>query len=470
MLAYVARRLALAVGTVFAAVLITLPAGARHATAAPAPSGSGPAPPRRRSPRRTQALGWDQPADRAVLRLPRSAGAGSTSATSLIDGRDDRRRPGRPAAGHRLHRAASRRCSPASSASSSASPPPSAAAGCRPVHQHRQRHRALPAGVLGRRSCSSTCCPSSSSCSRPPATSTSPTDPAGWFNSLRAPGADADRRRRGDHRPHRLRRDARGAAARSTSARCGRWARRSGGSATCTRCGSPACPVVSVLGIQFIALFGGSVIIENLFALPGLGQASQAAALCHDFPALIGVVVVATSSSSSPTCCSTSWSRRWTRRCVRHERSALSDAADEVATEPVPPATSAAGGCRGFLRRPGGIFGAALADLHGRRLAHRAAVAALRGRRAGHRQPAGAAVGRALAGHRPAGPRPAQPDLHRRRRCRCSASALMLLVAFGIGLPLALIAAERGRRTERVISRLTEVVHGAAAARSCCWP
>jgi len=53
-------------------------------------------------------------------------------------------------------------------------------------------------------------------------------------------------------------------------------------------------PVVSVLGIQFIALFGGSVIIENLFALPGLGQASQSAAVSHDFPALIGVVVVAT--------------------------------------------------------------------------------------------------------------------------------------------------------------------------------
>ena len=53
-------------------------------------------------------------------------------------------------------------------------------------------------------------------------------------------------------------------------------------------------PVVSVLGIQFIALFGGSVIIENLFALPGLGQASQSAASSHDFPALIGVVVVAT--------------------------------------------------------------------------------------------------------------------------------------------------------------------------------
>ncbi|SHN43118.1 dipeptide/oligopeptide/nickel ABC transporter permease/ATP-binding protein [Cryptosporangium aurantiacum] len=37
-------------------------------------------------------------------------------------------------------------------------------------------------------------------------------------------------------------------------------------------------------------------------------------------------------------------------------------------------------------------------------------------------------------------------------------SALMLVVAFGIGLPLALVAAERGRLTERVISRLTEVL------------
>jgi peptide/nickel transport system permease protein len=55
-----------------------------------------------------------------------------------------------------------------------------------------------------------------------------------------------------------------------------------------------AVPVVSVLGIQFIALFGGSVIIENLFALPGLGQASQVAAASSDFPALIGVVVIAT--------------------------------------------------------------------------------------------------------------------------------------------------------------------------------
>jgi len=53
-------------------------------------------------------------------------------------------------------------------------------------------------------------------------------------------------------------------------------------------------PVASVLGIQFIALFGGSVVIEQLFALPGLGQAVSTAIGNTDFPAVQGVVVIAT--------------------------------------------------------------------------------------------------------------------------------------------------------------------------------
>ena len=53
-------------------------------------------------------------------------------------------------------------------------------------------------------------------------------------------------------------------------------------------------PVVSVLGIQFIALFGGSVVIEQLFALPGLGQAASNAIDNSDIPAVQGVVVIAT--------------------------------------------------------------------------------------------------------------------------------------------------------------------------------
>lgn len=53
-------------------------------------------------------------------------------------------------------------------------------------------------------------------------------------------------------------------------------------------------PIVAILGVQFIVLFGGSVIIENLFALPGLGQAALAGAQSSDFPSLVGVVVVST--------------------------------------------------------------------------------------------------------------------------------------------------------------------------------
>lgn len=53
-------------------------------------------------------------------------------------------------------------------------------------------------------------------------------------------------------------------------------------------------PVISVLGVQFIALFGGSIIIEQVFALPGLGQATQLAIGSHDLPAIQGVVVIAT--------------------------------------------------------------------------------------------------------------------------------------------------------------------------------
>ncbi len=53
-------------------------------------------------------------------------------------------------------------------------------------------------------------------------------------------------------------------------------------------------PVVGALGVQFIVLFGGSVIIENLFALPGIGQAALFGATGNDFPILIGVVVMST--------------------------------------------------------------------------------------------------------------------------------------------------------------------------------
>ncbi|AMB57605.1 ABC transporter permease [Microterricola viridarii] len=53
-------------------------------------------------------------------------------------------------------------------------------------------------------------------------------------------------------------------------------------------------PIVAGIGLQFIALFGGSVIIEQIFAMPGLGQSIQGAAASNDGPLVLGIVVTTT--------------------------------------------------------------------------------------------------------------------------------------------------------------------------------
>src|SRR6476661_3408506 len=53
-------------------------------------------------------------------------------------------------------------------------------------------------------------------------------------------------------------------------------------------------PIVAGIALQFIGLFGGSVIAEQLFAMPGLGQAVQTSVSTHDAPAVQFVVVIAT--------------------------------------------------------------------------------------------------------------------------------------------------------------------------------
>jgi len=55
-----------------------------------------------------------------------------------------------------------------------------------------------------------------------------------------------------------------------------------------------ALPIAASIALQFIALFGGSVIIEQLFAMPGLGFATQAAVGLADAPSVQALVVVAT--------------------------------------------------------------------------------------------------------------------------------------------------------------------------------
>lgn len=55
-----------------------------------------------------------------------------------------------------------------------------------------------------------------------------------------------------------------------------------------------AIPVVTVFGLQAAALVGGSVIIEQVFALPGLGSLALRSILERDFPVIQAFVVVVT--------------------------------------------------------------------------------------------------------------------------------------------------------------------------------
>jgi peptide/nickel transport system permease protein len=51
-------------------------------------------------------------------------------------------------------------------------------------------------------------------------------------------------------------------------------------------------PVVSVLGVRFGTLLGGSVLTENVFGWPGLGSLAVTAISQRDFPLVQGIVLV----------------------------------------------------------------------------------------------------------------------------------------------------------------------------------
>ena len=55
-----------------------------------------------------------------------------------------------------------------------------------------------------------------------------------------------------------------------------------------------AIPVVTVMGVQFSFLLGGTVIIESIFGLPGLGSLAIGAVTARDLPLIQGIVVVTT--------------------------------------------------------------------------------------------------------------------------------------------------------------------------------
>lgn len=55
-----------------------------------------------------------------------------------------------------------------------------------------------------------------------------------------------------------------------------------------------AIPVVTVTGLTFVSLLNGTVLIETVFALPGLGSLAVQATTDHDLPTIQGVAVVFT--------------------------------------------------------------------------------------------------------------------------------------------------------------------------------
>jgi glutathione transport system permease protein len=51
-------------------------------------------------------------------------------------------------------------------------------------------------------------------------------------------------------------------------------------------------PIVTVIGMQIPVLFGGAVIVEQLFSWPGLGLMTMSAILNRDYPVIMGVCLL----------------------------------------------------------------------------------------------------------------------------------------------------------------------------------
>ena len=52
-------------------------------------------------------------------------------------------------------------------------------------------------------------------------------------------------------------------------------------------------PVITVTGLQLAALLGGSILIETIFTIPGMGQYLFESVTNRDYPAIQGIVLVA---------------------------------------------------------------------------------------------------------------------------------------------------------------------------------
>ena len=52
-------------------------------------------------------------------------------------------------------------------------------------------------------------------------------------------------------------------------------------------------PIVTVVGLQIGFLLSGTIIVETVFAWPGLGRLVVDAVLARDYPVVLGVVLIA---------------------------------------------------------------------------------------------------------------------------------------------------------------------------------
>ena len=51
-------------------------------------------------------------------------------------------------------------------------------------------------------------------------------------------------------------------------------------------------PIVTLLGLSLPGLMGGSIILEQIFAIPGMGQLFYFSALSRDYPTILGILMI----------------------------------------------------------------------------------------------------------------------------------------------------------------------------------
>ncbi len=51
-------------------------------------------------------------------------------------------------------------------------------------------------------------------------------------------------------------------------------------------------PVITILGLSVPGLIGGSVILESIFSIPGMGQLFYASVMARDYPTIMGILII----------------------------------------------------------------------------------------------------------------------------------------------------------------------------------